>query len=98
MDKHSPKNRHGGLVRVAQQQRVGSCHAFIGIGGGQTIHGAYLKAIGGAVVQAGNGVGGGNASTADFIDVAEDVSGRELDELFDAWLNSETPPPPPQSE
>ena len=40
--------------------------------------------------------GGGNASTADFIEVAEDVSGKELDELFDAWLYSETPPPPPQ--
>ena len=40
--------------------------------------------------------GGGNASTADFIDAAEDVSGKELDELFDAWLYSETPPPPPQ--
>ena len=40
--------------------------------------------------------GGGNASTADFIGVAEDVSGKELDELFDAWLYSETPPPPPQ--
>ena len=40
--------------------------------------------------------GGGNASTADFIDVAEDVSDKDLDELFDAWLYSETPPPPPQ--
>ena len=39
---------------------------------------------------------GGNASTADFIDVAEDVSGLQLDDLFDAWLYSETPPPPPQ--
>ena len=39
--------------------------------------------------------GGGNASTADFIEAAEDVSGEELDELFDAWLYSETPPPPP---
>ncbi len=39
--------------------------------------------------------GGDNASTADFIEVAEDVSGKELDELFDAWLYSETPPLPP---
>lgn len=39
---------------------------------------------------------GGHASTADFIDAAEDVSGRELDDLFDAWLYSDTPPPPPQ--
>ena len=41
--------------------------------------------------------GGGNASTADFIDVTEDVSGKELDEFFDAWLYSQTPPPPPHS-
>ncbi|MEZ4521821.1 MAG: M1 family aminopeptidase [Thermomicrobiales bacterium] len=29
---------------------------------------------------------GGNASTDDFIEVAEDVSGRQLDPLFDRWL------------
>lgn len=28
----------------------------------------------------------GNASTADFIAVAEEVSGQSLDDLFDAWL------------
>ncbi|MFG2636265.1 M1 family metallopeptidase [Streptomyces sp. NPDC048362] len=30
----------------------------------------------------------GNASTADFIRLAERVSGRQLDDLFDAWLFS----------
>jgi aminopeptidase N len=30
--------------------------------------------------------GGANASTADFIAVAEERSGRQLDALFDAWL------------
>jgi len=28
----------------------------------------------------------GNASTADFIAVAEEVSGQDLTEFFDAWL------------
>ncbi len=37
------------------------------------------------------------ASTADFIAAAEDVSGRELDALFDAWLYSEEMPDLPQS-
>jgi len=31
---------------------------------------------------------GGNARTADFIDVAEEVSGKELSEFFDSWLYS----------
>ena len=30
--------------------------------------------------------GGGNATTQDFIDVSEEVSGQQLDDLFDAWL------------
>ena len=34
----------------------------------------------------------GNASTEDFIDAAEDVSGRDLDALFDAWLFAEQMP------
>lgn len=29
----------------------------------------------------------GNVSTADFIAVAEEISGQQLDDLFDAWLN-----------
>jgi aminopeptidase N len=37
----------------------------------------------------------GNATTDDFIAVAEKVSGKELDEFFDAWLYSETVPPIP---
>lgn len=32
---------------------------------------------------------GGNARTADFIAVAEEVSGKELSEFFDSWLYSE---------
>ena len=32
---------------------------------------------------------GGNATTADFIAVAEDVSGEELSAFFDSWLYSE---------
>jgi aminopeptidase N len=42
----------------------------------------------------------GNARTADFIAVAEEISGRELDDFFAAWLYSEGPPalpPPPKS-
>ena len=39
---------------------------------------------------------GGSASTADFIALAEEIAGQELDDLFDAWLYAETPPPPPQ--
>lgn len=35
---------------------------------------------------------GGNASTDDFIEVAEDVSDRQLDDLFDGWLYEETLP------
>ncbi len=40
--------------------------------------------------------GGGNASTAEFIAIAEEVSGRDLGELFDAWLYAEKTPPPPE--
>ncbi len=38
----------------------------------------------------------GNAATEDFIQVAEEVSGRELGELFDAWLYDEQLPPLPK--
>jgi aminopeptidase N len=38
----------------------------------------------------------GNASTADFIAVAEDVSGRDLDEFFDAWLYGKQIPAIPE--
>jgi aminopeptidase N len=38
----------------------------------------------------------GNASTADFIAVAEEVSDRELDDLFDAWLFAEEVPLMPE--
>jgi aminopeptidase N len=36
-----------------------------------------------------------NASTADFIAVAEEVSGQNLDDFFNAWLYEETLPPIP---
>jgi len=36
---------------------------------------------------------GSAATTADFIEVAERVSGRELGDLFERWLHSEAPPP-----
>ncbi|MCA2002560.1 MAG: M1 family peptidase, partial [Chloroflexi bacterium] len=38
----------------------------------------------------------GNASTGDFIAVAEKVSGKELNEFFDRWLYSETIPSIPE--
>jgi len=41
---------------------------------------------------------GGNASTADFIAVAEEVSGQPLDELFQAWLYDEEAPDVPDLE
>lgn len=37
-----------------------------------------------------------NATTDDFISVAEDVSGRDLSPLFDAWLYQTIPPPIPE--
>ena len=37
--------------------------------------------------------GGGNATTADFIALSEEVSGQDLDPLFDAWLFETTLPP-----
>ena len=40
--------------------------------------------------------GGGNASTPDFIRVAEEIAGKDLGELFDAWLYAEKTPPPPE--
>ena len=40
----------------------------------------------------------GNATTDDFIAVAEKVSGQELNEFFDDWLYSETIPPLPEME
>ena len=39
---------------------------------------------------------GSNASTADFIAVAESVSDQELDDLFDSWLFEPGVPPKPQ--
>ena len=39
----------------------------------------------------------GNASTEDFVQVAEEISGQELDQLFDAWLFDETLPELPGS-
>lgn len=36
-----------------------------------------------------------NAATDDFIQVAEGVSGQQLDDLFNAWLYNETLPPLP---
>ncbi len=41
---------------------------------------------------------GHNATTADFIAVAEEVSGQELDDLFDEWLYNETVPEFPAEE
>jgi aminopeptidase N len=38
----------------------------------------------------------GNASTADFIAVAEEVSGQDLGEFFDAWLYDTKIPPIPE--
>ena len=39
---------------------------------------------------------GGNASTEDFIGLAEEFSGEQLDELFDAWLYQSQLPPIPE--
>jgi aminopeptidase N len=36
--------------------------------------------------------GGGSASTADFEDLAEEVSGQDLAGLFDAWLRAPVMP------
>ncbi len=36
-----------------------------------------------------------NASTEDFIGLAEEISGMDLEELFDAWLYAPEPPPLP---
>ena len=38
----------------------------------------------------------GNANTADFVAVAEEVSGEELSDLFDAWLYAEQTPDLPE--
>ena len=40
---------------------------------------------------------GSNATTEDFIAVAEEVSGKDLQELFDSWLYDEEIPPIPES-
>jgi len=37
----------------------------------------------------------GNAATADFIAVAEELSGRDLGDFFSAWLDEQTLPPLP---
>jgi aminopeptidase N len=38
---------------------------------------------------------GGTASTAGFIALAEEIGGRDLDALFDAWLFQPQLPPLP---
>jgi aminopeptidase N len=38
----------------------------------------------------------GNATTEDFVAVAEEISGQELDALFDAWLYTDELPARPQ--
>ena len=38
----------------------------------------------------------GNASTEDFIQVAQDVSGKDLGEFFDGWLFTIKIPPIPE--
>ena len=38
----------------------------------------------------------GNASTADFIALAEEISGQQLDDLFQAWLYDRALPPMPE--
>jgi aminopeptidase N len=40
----------------------------------------------------------GNASTADFIAVAQDVSGQDLEDLFNAWLFADQVPPMPKAQ
>ncbi|GGO38080.1 M1 family metallopeptidase [Streptomyces lasiicapitis] len=37
----------------------------------------------------------GNATTADFVRLASDISGRDLDTFFDAWLYGKKTPPMP---
>ena len=37
----------------------------------------------------------GNGTTAEFIALAEHISGRQLDALFHAWLSTTTKPPLP---
>jgi aminopeptidase N len=37
-----------------------------------------------------------NASTSDFMDVAEEISGQDLSEFFEAWLFDEAVPPMPE--
>ncbi len=39
---------------------------------------------------------GGNVSTTDFVEVAEDISGSDLHTLFDAWLYGNAAPPLPE--
>ena len=39
---------------------------------------------------------GGNVTTEDFVVVAEEMAGRELDDLLDSWLFGETTPLPPR--
>ena len=38
---------------------------------------------------------GGNVATEDLVAVAEEIAGRDLDDLFDSWLFAETTPLPP---
>ena len=37
----------------------------------------------------------GNADTSQFIALAEKISGQQLDDLFAAWLNTDSKPPLP---
>jgi aminopeptidase N len=37
---------------------------------------------------------GGNVTTADFVELAEEESGEELDEFFEIWLSTDGRPAP----
>jgi aminopeptidase N len=40
---------------------------------------------------------GSTANTTDFIDVAEEISNRQLEDFFDAWLYAEETPALPEA-
>ncbi|MFG2005665.1 M1 family metallopeptidase [Spirillospora sp. NPDC048911] len=94
-----PRNYPGWKIPTAAPGRKGLFESFpVYVRGAMTLH-MLRKTVGDAaffrILRAWTAEHAhGNATTADFRKLAERVSGRDLDRLFDAWLSTPRKPSP----